>query len=160
MPTPAPAPEPTLTPTATATEDTSAEVLLANPAELHLWDTVQGFFVKQADVIASIAQHTSAGPFDYWLLVRSDSGLSLTHRITSDMNQRWASKMMAFTWNHVSDAGAQSSWCLRFETTGAYEQFQALFSRALWESLNNYSWEKAKVGSRNRCGVRHADPIL
>lgn len=141
--------DPELAPTsaATETEDPDTEVLLANPAELHLWDTAQGFFVKQADVIASIAQHTSAGPFDYWLFVRSGSGTSLTHKITSDMNQRWASKIMAFTWNYISDTGAQSSWCLRFEATEAYEQFQSLFSRALWESLNNYSWEKAKVGS-------------
>ncbi|KZT74368.1 VID27 cytoplasmic protein [Daedalea quercina L-15889] len=135
----------TATTTTTTTEDTNAEVLLAHPAELHVWDLDQGYFVKQADVNAKIAQHTSAGPFDYWLLVTKDESALLAHKITSDMNQRWAPKLMAFTWNHISEEGAQSSWCLRFETTEAYEGFQALFSRALWESLNNYSWDKAKA---------------
>ena len=147
-------------PAAAVTEDPNAEVLLTYPAELHLWDATQGFFVKQADVSASIAQHTSAGPFDYWLLVRSDSGPSLTHKITSDMNQRWSAKMLAFTWNHIGDTGAQSSWCLRFEATEPYEQFQALFSRALWESLNNYSWEKAKVSSSHCSAVGCTDLAL
>lgn len=135
----------TPTTTAVATEDPNAEVLLTYPAELHSWDVGQNFFVKRADVTASIAQHTSAGPFDFWLLVRADSGPSLTHKLTSEMNQRWSAKMLAFTWNHVSDTGAQCSWCLKFETTEAYEHFQSLFTRALWESLNSYSWEKAKV---------------
>ncbi|KAH9938170.1 VID27 cytoplasmic protein [Fomitopsis serialis] len=139
------APAPTTTAPAPATEDPNAKVLVAHPAELHLWDLDQGFFVKHADVTAKIAQHASTGPFDYWLLVTTDEGPLLAHRVTSDMNQRWALKMLAFTWNYVSDTGSQSSWCLRFETSEAYEQFQMLFSRALWESLNNYSWEKAKA---------------
>lgn len=69
----------------------------------------------------------------------------LAHKITTDMNQRWASKLFSFTWNYVSDSGHQSSWCLQFKDAEAYDAFLQAFTKANWEALNQYPWEKAKV---------------
>ncbi|KAI0938089.1 hypothetical protein AcV7_003377 [Taiwanofungus camphoratus] len=127
--------------------DSGMPELLSEEAELHLWNRDRGFFVKQADVTAKIVQNP-AGTFDYWMIASSEEGQMLAHKITSDMNQRWSTKMLSLTWNYVSDTGLQSSWCLRFVTPEAFESFQHVFTRTLWEGLNQYSWEKAKADEK------------
>ncbi|KAK7695867.1 hypothetical protein QCA50_000505 [Cerrena zonata] len=120
--------------------------LIAAPAKLHLWKREGGFFVHQDDVIAQIVQMPNAGPFDYWLLATAeDARRVLSHKISSDMNERWATKLSSMTWNHLSDSGFQSSWCLMFSGADEFEQFKYAFTRALWETANEYSWEKAKA---------------
>ncbi|OCH94125.1 VID27 cytoplasmic protein [Obba rivulosa] len=119
--------------------------IIEESAELHLWDRDQGFFVHQADVTASIGKNPAGGEYDYWLMATADAGQHLGHRITSDMNERWNIKFQSMTWNYISDKGQQSSWCLRFSTPEGYHRFHQMFTRVLWESANEYSWEKAKA---------------
>ncbi|KAL6309693.1 VID27 cytoplasmic protein [Sparassis latifolia] len=125
--------------------DPALPALVAEEAELHLWNRERGFFVIQAEVVARVVRNAASGPFDYWLNAFGEDGQLLAHKITSDMNQRWSSKVLSLTWNHTSDTGLQSSWCLRFETQKAFSNFQRIFTQALWEGLNQYSWEKAKL---------------
>lgn len=131
--------------TAAASDNSGLPSLIAEPAGLHLWNREGGFFVHRGNVTARISQNPAGGPFEFWLLASSEEGQVLAHKITSDMNQRWSAKVLSLTWNYVSDSGVQSSWCLSFETADAFSNFQFLFSKVLWESLNKYSWEKAKA---------------
>ena len=119
--------------------------LFAEQAELHLWDKESSNFVKQGDVIARVARNLSAGQYDFWLIASAEEGQVLAHKISSDMNQRLAPRVLSFTWNNISDSGEANSWCLRFEEEEVFEDFQRAFSRALWEGLNHIPWEKAKV---------------
>lgn len=138
-----PSPEPTAQ--AAASDDSDMPTLFAAPAELYLWSRDEGYFEKQRDVTAKLMQNPAAGSYEFWLLATTPEGQVLAHKISSDMNHRWAAKVASFTWNYVSDNGFQSSWCLRFSTSDAYEKFLRLFTQALWESLNQYPWSKAKA---------------
>ncbi|EJF61218.1 VID27 cytoplasmic protein [Dichomitus squalens LYAD-421 SS1] len=118
--------------------------LFAGPGELFLWDKEHAQFEKQADVVARVAQHPTGGPYDYWLVASADEGQLLAHRVSSDMNQRLAPRVLSFTWNYIDESGAANSWCLRFDTQDVFEEFQRAFSQALWEGLNQLPWGKAK----------------
>ncbi|PIL37131.1 hypothetical protein GSI_00823 [Ganoderma sinense ZZ0214-1] len=119
--------------------------LFSEQAELYLWDCERQVFEKQADVIARVAQNPAGGPYDYWLVASTtDEGQRFAHRISSDMNQRLAARVLSFTWNHVEESGVANSWCLRFDSKERYDEFQSAFSRALWEGLNKLPWGKAK----------------
>ena len=122
--------------------------LFAEQAELYLWDREHQEFEKQADVTVRVAQNPAGGPYDYWLVASTDEGQLFAHRISSDMNQRLAPRVMSFTWNHVEESGVANSWCLRFNSKERYDWFQSAFSQALWEGLNKLPWRKAKVRDR------------
>lgn len=119
--------------------------LVSLEAELHWFNREKGYFVHQADVIARIVQPPDAAPFNYWLAAYAEEGQVLAHRVSSDMNQRWSGKTNSITWNNESSSGLQTSWCLRFKDEHDLESFQISFTKALWETLNRYPWEKAKV---------------
>ncbi|KAI0638167.1 VID27 cytoplasmic protein [Trametes polyzona] len=127
-----------------AASDPDMPALATELAELHLWEKVQGQFIKQADVTARVAKNPAGGQYDYWLVASTDEGQVLAHRISSEMNQRWSSRVLSLTWNNISDNGVGNSWCLRFDTQEAFDEFQRAFTRALWETMNQYPWEKAK----------------
>lgn len=120
--------------------------LFAEQAELYTWDRERQLFEKQADVVARVAQNPAGEPYEYWLVTSTtDGGQQFAHRISSDMNQRLAARVLSFTWNHVEESGVANSWCLRFDSKETYDEFQSAFSRALWEGLNKLPWGKAKV---------------
>ncbi|KAI0650792.1 VID27 cytoplasmic protein [Trametes meyenii] len=119
--------------------------LATEAAELHLWDGERGVFIKQENVTARVASNPAGGQYDYWLLASTDEGQVLAHRINANMNQRMSSRVLSLTWNNISDNGVGSSWCLRFDSEEAFTAFQRAFTRALWETLNGLSWDKAKV---------------
>ncbi|THG99304.1 hypothetical protein EW026_g3013 [Hermanssonia centrifuga] len=135
-------PEITSLPPKPSIADDSIPSLVAGAAELHLWNLDASYFEKQADVIARIVE--GPGPYEYWLVASGAEGQVLAHRIDSQLNQRWSSKVLSFTWNHIGETGRQSSWCFRFEEQSDYEAFLLAFTKTLWESLNQYSWDKAK----------------
>lgn len=114
-------------------------------AELHLWDKDQSLFLKEADVTARVANNPAGGKYDYWLVASTDEGQMLAHRISSEMNQRWSTRVLSLTWNNISENGVGNSWCLRFDTQEAFDEFQRAFTRAQWEAMNQWPWEKAKV---------------
>lgn len=122
--------------------------LVSAPAELYLWNIELNFYERQAenvDITARIVKPDNAGPYDYWLVALSSDGQFLAHHIDTDLNQRYAPKMLSLTWNHVSDSGLQSSWCFRFAQEEDYNGFMSAFTRALWETLNQSPYEKIKV---------------
>jgi hypothetical protein len=118
-------------------------LLASEEAELHFWDTKHGYFSKQADGTAKIVKRPNAG-YEYWLIASTEEGQLLTHKINTEMNQRWSSKMYSLTWNNFSEK-TQTSWCFRFLDEQAFVTFQTAFTKALWETLHQTSWEKSKV---------------
>ncbi|ETW83963.1 hypothetical protein HETIRDRAFT_381245 [Heterobasidion irregulare TC 32-1] len=144
------APETIASPTSTQASpdpDTSFTDVADQPAELFYWDHGNQYFVRQGDVHAKIVKRAS-GKFDYWLTASDEAGQVLVHRISSDMMQRWSPPTWSLTWNHMSESGTQSSWCLRFSSHDAFEEFQLEFTKRLWESLHQTAWEKAKSDER------------
>ncbi|KAI0335447.1 VID27 cytoplasmic protein [Cubamyces sp. BRFM 1775] len=123
--------------------------LVSEPAELHLWDKDHGVFLKQADVIARVAHNPAGGQYDYWLVASTDEGQVLAHRLSSDMNQRWSSRVVSFTWNNVDDSGVGNSWCLRFLSEESFDRFREVCTRAMWEASNQWPWNKAKPDEQN-----------
>lgn len=124
--------------------DTSLTVLIAEEAELYLWDFETEEFSRQALVTAKIVHRTSAG-FEYWVMASTDKGELLAHKITPDMNQKWSTKFLTLTWNHLVDNKSQSSWLFRFSDREAYDQFASTFTQSMWEGLHQVSWSKIKV---------------
>ncbi|KAJ7129602.1 VID27 cytoplasmic protein-domain-containing protein [Mycena epipterygia] len=121
--------------------------LIEKEAGLYFWDNEEAQFVEHGTVTARILKGTS---FESWLTASSDEGQLLAHKITSDMNQRWTSKMRSLTWNHFGDDKVMTSWVMRF--TGEpedYEAFLQTFTQALWETLYQTAWGKIKIDEQN-----------
>ncbi|CDO75567.1 hypothetical protein BN946_scf184858.g7 [Trametes cinnabarina] len=147
--TTSPAGSPAKAKAAAKSSEPELPTLASEPAELHLWDKDRGMFVKQADVTARVAHNPAGGQYDYWLLASTDEGQVLAHRISSDMNQKMSSRVLSVTWNNVDDRGVGNSWCLRFLTEETFNKFQLAFTRALWEAMNQWPWDKAKPDEQN-----------
>jgi hypothetical protein len=123
--------------------------LIERPAELYLWDKDDGHFLKQHDIIASIVKRPS-GEYDYWLSARTSDGQQLlAHKLRTDLNVRWSSKLASLTWNHVGSDGLISSWCFKFFNEEDYKAFQAAYAQSSYESLNSISWTKTKVDEKS-----------
>jgi hypothetical protein len=120
--------------------------VVAQEAELYLWDLEKEAFELQSDVTAQIAQPTGV-PFEYWLIASNAEGQELAHKITSEMNQRWSNEMLSITWNHFSDHNNASNWLFRFKTLEGYILFKNIFTQAMWEGLHQTSWAKIKVST-------------
>lgn len=131
----------------TSPPSSSLSIVMAQEAELYLWDMEQEDFNLQGDVIAQIAQPTGVA-FEYWLVASNSEGQELAHKITSEMNQRWSTKMLSITWNHFSDHNIASSWLFRFKSPEAYMLFKNEFTEAMWEGLHQTSWSKIKVSTQ------------
>ena len=145
VPEPAPAPAPAQSEAVIAS---SMPYLVSVPAQLYLWNVEKSFYEQQAEdveIAARIIQPDKARPYDYWLAAISSDGQFLGHHIDSELNQRYATKALSVTWNHVSDAGRQSSWCFRFLNEEDYNVFVAACTKALWETLNQLPYDKIKV---------------
>ncbi|KAI0318699.1 VID27 cytoplasmic protein-domain-containing protein [Amylostereum chailletii] len=134
-------------PLAVSSPDPSLKTLLDEEAELYIWDRSQGFFILEAEVVAKVVQRTDA-PFSYFLTASNADGQMLAHRIVSGLMQRWSAPMWSLTWNHMSHTGDQSSWCLKFKSQDAFDAFQEEFTKRLWETLHQSSWEKVKADER------------
>ncbi|KAF9567336.1 VID27-domain-containing protein [Agrocybe pediades] len=120
------------------------QILLEEEAELYLWDLDLNEFVNQGIVIARFSQEMNSN-FVFYLTASNDKGTLLCHLISSDMNEKFSSKMNSLTWNHLGDDKmSQSSWLLRFRTNEEYEHAKNIFSQCLWQSLHQVPWNKAK----------------
>lgn len=129
---------------ATVSPSAALEPIFSEEAELYLWDMEKEDFDPQGEVTAQIAQPTGV-PFEYWLVASTSEGHQLAHKITSEMNQRWSTKMLSITWNHFDGANFASSWLFRFKTPDGYLLFKNTFTQAQWEGLHQMSWTKMKV---------------
>ncbi|KAF9485299.1 VID27 cytoplasmic protein [Pholiota conissans] len=123
-------------------------ILFEEEAELYLWDLDAADFRNDGVVIARITEQTDAN-FTYWLTASNEDGLVLAHKICSDMNQKFSAKMLSLTWNHLGDNGAQSSWLFRFATPQDFAQLKEVYTQAMWQSLHQISWGKAKPEEQN-----------
>ncbi|TFK55935.1 VID27 cytoplasmic protein [Heliocybe sulcata] len=117
-------------------------VVVEVEAELYLWNVENEEFDLVDTGVARIVQRA---PYEYYLVAATPQSQLLTHRIAPEINQRWAKKVQSLTWNAVSDNGDQSSWCFRFMSEQAYEAFQEVYTRALWETLHHVPWGKIKA---------------
>lgn len=122
----------------------SLSPVVAEEAELYLWDMEKEEFDLQCKIIAQIAQPTGV-PFEYWLVASDAENQVLAHKITSEMNHRWSAKALSITWNHYSDRNTASSWLFRFKTPEGYLTFKNVFTQAQWEGLHQMSWAKIKA---------------
>ncbi|KAH8105865.1 VID27 cytoplasmic protein [Cristinia sonorae] len=111
-------------------------------AELYLWNKDKSYFTKVEDVHARLTQQ--GGQYDYWLVAAGHDAQVLAHKVSSDMNHRWAPTLYSLTWNNEGQTGEQSSWCLRFGSAEDMEAFQQAFTKALWETLHQWPWGKMK----------------
>ncbi|KAJ6599005.1 VID27 cytoplasmic protein-domain-containing protein [Mycena vulgaris] len=122
-------------------------ILIEKEAGLYFWDGDEGQFVEHGTVTAKILKGAS---FDSWLTASSDEGQLLAHKISTDMNQRWTSKMRSLTWNHFGEDQVMTSWVLRFVGEPEdYESFLQTFTQALWETLYQTAWGKIKADEQN-----------
>ena len=146
---PAPAP-------GAALDDPSLETVLEVPAILLFWDRSLQAYGEEGTVAARIIKLKDE-PFHYFLTASdAENGQMLAHRVASNLMARWHAPMWALSWNHVSDAGDQNSWCLRFQSQEGFDQFQEEYTKKLWETLNETPWEKIKVCCISaRVAVRH-----
>ncbi|THH08652.1 hypothetical protein EW145_g2564 [Phellinidium pouzarii] len=123
----------------------SLPTVILKKAELYLWDQDDGHFLKQADIYAGIAKPPSSD-FDYIITAMTLEGEQLlAHRLSSELNARWSTKLASLTWNHTSERGLISSWCFKLETFEDFKEFQEIYSSCIYETLNNISWQKAKA---------------
>jgi hypothetical protein len=132
---------------ATSPISSPLSVVIAQEAELYLWDMDKEEFDLQGEVTAQIAQPTGV-PFEYWLVASNSEGQELAHKITSEMNQRWSAKTSSITWNHFSDHNIASSWLFRFKSPEGYLLFKNTFTQVMWEGLHQTSWAKVKVSTQ------------
>ncbi len=122
---------PTFAGTAEAPQSTMPRVaVISKTAELYLWDREDCQFLKQADVLSTVNSRSSG--HDYWITATTDVGQQLiSHKISSELNVRWSTKLFSATWDHTSRAGHLSSWCLKFEGPQSCKEFQEAYSACL-----------------------------
>ncbi|EKM59236.1 uncharacterized protein PHACADRAFT_136651 [Phanerochaete carnosa HHB-10118-sp] len=124
--------------------DPQFEVLGSVEAQLHLFDKGSYSFEFQFEGVAQIVRPASGPAFTFFLCIWRDGDKVLLHRVDSNMNQRWALRTHSLTWNYVAESGHQSSWSIALMHDADYEPFKEMFTRAMWESLHEESWGKAK----------------
>jgi len=125
----------------------SLPTITSQEGRLFYWDLeVEGFVAERdEEVVAKIVARTS-GNYDYWLIVTDEDGDFVSHKISSDMNPRWAPKTSSLTWNYFNK-GRYDSWALQLTTPEAYDAFKKAFAQCQWETLHGISFQKAKVCS-------------
>lgn len=119
--------------------------IVSLPAELFLWDGEESNFVGQGDVEAKVVQ-SNTSRYEYWFVAVGAGGEQLfAHPVTAELNARWSERVWCVTWNHETKQGRLDSWCFKFEGEEGFKAFSEAHSKALYEHLNESSWEKAKV---------------
>lgn len=117
-------------------------VVTTQETELYYWDMENEEFNHQGIVTAKIVKKED---FVYYLSCTTDGRQLLAHKIGNDMNQRWTTKMLTLTWNHLGENNSQHSWLLRFPDAESYNSMLQAFTPALWETLHQTPWSKMKV---------------
>jgi hypothetical protein len=132
----------------------SLPTVTSQEAHVFFWDLeVEGFVAeREGEVVAKIVERTS-GDYNYWLMVTDEDGDFVSHKISSDMNPRWAPKTSSLTWNYLNN-GRYDSWALQFTSSEAYDAFKRAFAQCQWETLHGVAFQKAKVGSLDRTASR------
>ncbi|KAG2367324.1 VID27 cytoplasmic protein-domain-containing protein [Suillus spraguei] len=104
---------------------------------------VEGFVAEREEVIVAKIVERTPGSFNYWLILTDEDGDFVSHKISSDMNARWAPKTSSLTWNYAN-SGRYDSLALQLASTEAYYAFKTAFAQCLWEALHGVEFRKAK----------------
>lgn len=136
------------TPTETRQVDNSymanMNSLFEEEAELYEWVPDLNEYNNSGIVTARFTQQTDAD-FVFWLSASNQTGFVLSHRISSEMNQRFSPKMHSLTWNYIGNDGSQRSWLLRFRNEEDYRRVIDIYTQCLWQTLHQVPWSKVKV---------------
>ncbi len=122
------------------------EMLVKEKAELHLYDFNSGTFILQDPEVTAFVSET--GAWKYWLQITGKEKDWLGQPIVADINPVFNFEYLSFIFNHYTADGSAYSWLLRFRDQDTVERFQEGLMRALWESLNQMKWTKAKDDDR------------
>ncbi|KAI9886576.1 MAG: Trehalose-6-P synthase/phosphatase complex synthase subunit [Watsoniomyces obsoletus] len=122
------------------------EMLVKEKAELHLYDFNSGTFILQDPEVTAFVSET--GAWKYWLQITGKEKDWLGQPIVADINPVFNFDYLSFIFNHYTADGSAYSWLLRFRDQTTVERFQEGLMRALWESLNQMKWIKAKDDDR------------
>lgn len=126
-------------------------------AELYYWVRDQGLFAGEGEVQARLVKQ--GGPFDYWITATGQDGQVLAHRVSTEMNQRKSVPMTSLTWNNFNGSEL-TSWCIRFGSGEDMETFSNALTQAIWETLHQSPWAKAKVSSGDFvCSARYSRSV-
>ncbi|KAJ7068324.1 VID27 cytoplasmic protein-domain-containing protein [Mycena amicta] len=132
-------------------------VAVEKEADMFFWDHDVMAFVEHGPVTARILKGDG---FTSWLTASADGDQLLAHKICSEMNQRWSTKMHSFTWNNWGEDGSMTSWVLRFRSLEDYEQVQPIFTQALWEMLYQTAWGKMKPDEQSYVLSANEDIVM
>ncbi|WFD06303.1 tRNA (guanine(9)-N(1))-methyltransferase [Malassezia vespertilionis] len=117
------------------------QIVLTATADLYLYDQGSGLFMRQEKhVTAKVAE---AGRFLYWMVVDGAEAPWLSQAVSSRMNMNFSLENLSSVWNYYDEEHRVFSWLLRFADKDKYTAFQESFSRLLWETLHEESWNKA-----------------
>ena len=126
--------------------DPDFDPLISVEATLHPFNQETWSFDYYGDAMVQILTPSDGdGAFEYYLAAYVNGDNVLRHRIDSSMNQRWIGQLKGLTWNYKSDQGFQSTWSIALFHEDEFKEFKELFTRVLWETLNQEPWSKAKV---------------
>ncbi|KAH7914180.1 VID27 cytoplasmic protein-domain-containing protein [Hygrophoropsis aurantiaca] len=122
----------------------SLPTITAQEAHLFKWDfDAEGFVNEHDDLIVFKIVERTSGDYNFWLIATAEEGDLLAHKITSDMNQRWAQKTLSLTWNY-NNGGQQESWACSFQTNDGFLASKDVFMRCVWETLHRTPFNKVK----------------
>ncbi len=126
-------------------EPTGEEIVQVS-AELRLYDpTTESFSLQDTDGTVTVLD---LGKWEYWLSIKSKSGISLGTLITPKLNPVFNYEVVSFIFNYETGDDEVFSWLLRFEAPQELLEFQTGYMRAAWEAANKSKWQKAEASEK------------
>lgn len=133
------------------------ELLFDVTAELYLYDAVSEQFVLQDNAVS--AKVVKTAKYTFWLTVENPSRKWLGQPVESEMNATFNNEHSSFIWNYHEESGRAYSWLLRFGDKAAETTFREGFGKAMWETLNEASWEKTKADEQQYMLTAYQDDV-
>ncbi|KAI8868396.1 VID27-domain-containing protein [Ramicandelaber brevisporus] len=130
------------------------EVVAAVVGELYLFDPSIGSFVMQSEEAAATIvrlepSEDSDSQYRFWLNVADNDRPYLAQPLEPELNPTFNLEQQAFVWNYYDDQGRIFSWSMRFASRELTVELQHAVSLAMYESLHQQSFAKAKVDERD-----------
>ncbi|KAI0243816.1 Vacuolar import and degradation protein 27 [Massospora cicadina] len=128
----------------------TAKILLSVKAVLHLYDQDVGTFTHVKDGAEVWISQEMEQPFKFWLsVVEPQPGNAkephniVCQPIEPEMNPYFSNKEHSFVWN-FREGSFYQSWLLTFPVIKDEIEFKGVFTRSLYETVNQVSYGKAK----------------
>lgn len=127
-------------------KEPTGELIAEVTAELRLYDpTTESFTLQDTSGKISVLD---IGKWEYWLSIKSDSGVNLGTLISPKLNPVFNYEVLSFIFNYETENGEVFSWLLRFDSPQTLLEFQTGYMRAAWEGANKIRWQKADEGEK------------